>query len=187
MKAGYTDLRLSHEGRNPGRRCDAWPRSRSVESLVEQFAHRVIAHVNLDREWKGRIIQVIRWERGSDVDHRQVERLERFLRNLRKQHLWGDLTDSEYLSERQTIERQLNLTRRPIQGPQLLNLEHAAQATQPFVRPLSFCYDPFMFGKAGYFSQDTVPPLGSTLATLPTHEIYWLPAAAPSQRSVRPV
>ena len=49
------------------------------------------------------------------------------LENLRKQHLWGDLSGEGYRKERERLERQLKLIKRPAQPPELPNLERAAR------------------------------------------------------------
>ena len=49
------------------------------------------------------------------------------MENLRKQHLWGDLSDEEYRRERATLERQLKLAARPSQPAQFPNLERSAR------------------------------------------------------------
>ncbi len=53
--------------------------------------------------------------------------MRRALENLRKQHLWGDLSDEKYRRERESLERQLKLVAQPAQPPQLPNLERAAK------------------------------------------------------------
>ena len=60
-------------------------------------------------------------------DHREEQRFEQALKNLRNQHLWGDLSDEKYQCERNAPERQQKLTVRPAQAPLLPNLERAAQ------------------------------------------------------------
>ncbi len=52
--------------------------------------------------------------------------MERALVNLRKQHLWGDLTDDEYKAERQSLQRQLKAFTAPPAPVHLPNLERAA-------------------------------------------------------------
>jgi len=57
----------------------------------------------------------------------QANRLSKVLENLRKQHLWGDISDGDYRREKADLERQIktltpNTT--PIEMP---NMERAAQ------------------------------------------------------------
>ncbi len=52
--------------------------------------------------------------------------MERALVSLRKQHLWGHLTDEEYRAERQSLRRQLKAFTPPPAPVRLPNLERAA-------------------------------------------------------------
>ena len=52
--------------------------------------------------------------------------MEGALANLRKQHLWGDLTDEEYRAERRSLQRQLKALTPPAAPVHLPNLERAA-------------------------------------------------------------
>jgi hypothetical protein len=47
------------------------------------------------------------------------------IENLRKQHLWGDISDENYRRERGALERQLKLLAKPAQTAELPNLERA--------------------------------------------------------------
>ena len=98
LKAGYAGLRLSHERRAGGRFWSVRPRSRFVESLLEQFGARVAPYMQLDATWKTRVIAALRdhQKRGSNREQAEATRVRRALENLRKQHTWGDLTDEEY-------------------------------------------------------------------------------------------
>ena len=59
---------------------------------------------------------------GKDVpsDHQEQAKLERALTNLRKQHLWGDISDDDYKQEKQELER---------------HFRASAPATVPIYRP----------------------------------------------------
>ena len=57
----------------------------------------------------------------------QMQRIERALENLRKQHMWGDLSDETYRQERAILERQIKLVSPPSQPRHLPNLERAAK------------------------------------------------------------
>ena len=82
--------------------------------------------LTLDDSWKARILNAAGGGRPKQQDTDQVERLEHALERLRKQHLWGDLTDKEYRREREGLERRLKLVATPVQSHQLPNLERAA-------------------------------------------------------------
>ena len=54
-------------------------------------------------------------------------RIDQALANLRKQHIWGDLSDDEYRAERRTLERQLRKIARPSRQPiEAVDLDQAA-------------------------------------------------------------
>ena len=120
------DLRLSHERRGPGRHCEARPRSRSVQALMDQMATRVMPYLKLDTSWRSRVLDVLRAEEPIEQDQSQKDRLQRALDNLRKQHKWGDLSDQEYRRERDPLIRQLELADRPQVPTEMPNLERAA-------------------------------------------------------------
>ncbi|OGC94402.1 MAG: hypothetical protein A2W25_01850 [candidate division Zixibacteria bacterium RBG_16_53_22] len=125
-----TKLRLIHERHSQGKQCNTLPKSRSVESLNKEFGERVLAYVNLDEGWKTRIIAALMSNGGiseDKADQNQAERFRKVLENLRKQHLWGDISDVDYKRERADLERQikaLTLDTTPVEMP---NLERAAQ------------------------------------------------------------
>ena len=83
-------------------------------------------HLTLDDDWKTRILNALERDGPQQQDTGQVERLEHALERLRKQHLWGDLSDKEYRREREGLERRLKLVATPVQSHQLPNLETAA-------------------------------------------------------------
>ena len=87
---------------------------------------RIMPYLTLDDSWKTRILNALERDRPQQQDTGQVERLEHALERLRKQHLWGDLSDKEYRREREGLERRLKLVATPVQSHQLPNLERAA-------------------------------------------------------------
>ena len=88
---------------------------------------RVMPFLKLDATWKTRIIGALKGDQPPEQDQGQAQRLQRALKNLRKQHLWGDLSDEEYRREREGLERQLKLIIHPVQPSQLPNLERAVK------------------------------------------------------------
>ncbi|MFC1944660.1 hypothetical protein ACFLX5_04120 [Chloroflexota bacterium] len=102
------------------------PSSR-VEYLMAQFHDGVLPYVVLEREWKEVIIHALYQE--GDVRSHGLEQaqLERALINLRKQHLWSDITDEEYQKEKQELKRQLKALMLASVPVHLPNLERAAQ------------------------------------------------------------
>ena len=84
-------------------------------------------YLTLDSTWKTRIIAALKRQAPQMQDQGQQKRLTGALENLRKQHLWGDLSDERYKLERQTLERQLKLVAVPTQPTELPNLERSAR------------------------------------------------------------
>ena len=125
-----TKLRLIHERHSQGNLCNIMPKSRSVDSLNQEFAERVLAYVKLDKGWKTRVAAALRDNGGTNenkANQNQSERLSKVMENLRKQHLWGDISDIDYKRDRAELERQLKilaLDTTPIEMP---NMERAAQ------------------------------------------------------------
>ncbi len=97
-----------------------------VESLATQFQEGVLPYITLNQQWQENILNYLR--HGTEVSSHEQEkvRLERALLNLRKQHLWGDITDAEYRQDKNELERQLNAIAPAIKHAQLPNLERAA-------------------------------------------------------------
>jgi hypothetical protein len=83
--------------------------------------------LKLDATWKTRVIAALKNQDPKEQDHGQKERLNRAIENLRKQHLWGDLSDDDYRREREPLERQMKVVAMPAQSPELPNLERAAR------------------------------------------------------------
>jgi hypothetical protein len=125
--ADQATLRLSHERRGPERDCHSKPRSQSVKALVDQMGERIMPYLKLDATWKTRVIAALKSQAPQMHDQNQQMRLTRALENLRKQHLWGDLSDERYKLDRQTLERQLKLVAQPPQPTELPNLERSAR------------------------------------------------------------
>jgi hypothetical protein len=73
------------------------------------------------------ILAAMRQKEKPPVDEPWIQKIERALENLRKQHMWGDLTDDEYRQERIALERQIKLVSPPPQPRHLPNLERAAE------------------------------------------------------------
>jgi hypothetical protein len=126
-RCGKTSLRLSHERQNTGRNCDTWPRSQSVEALSDQFRDRVLKYMELPDTWKSMIMEATMNDDGYQADTKEIPRIQQALENLRKQHLWGDLTDKAYRQERVVLERQMKLVSPSPQVRHIPNLERSAE------------------------------------------------------------
>jgi len=125
--SGNAKLRLSHERQNSGRNCDAWPRSQSVEAMSYQFQDRVLPYLVLPDTWKSMILEATKAEDEVQVNVNEIPRIQKALENLRKQHLWGDLSDKAYRQERAALERQMKLVSPLTQSRNLPNLQRAAE------------------------------------------------------------
>ena len=124
---GRTVLRLTHERRMQGRDCKTWPRSRSVESLNQEFGERVLKHLHLDDGWKTMVAAALKGEKEVKNHDAQRDKLHQAIQNLRKQHLWGDISDADYRHDKMMLDRQLKTISPANPGKTLPNLERAAQ------------------------------------------------------------
>jgi hypothetical protein len=94
--------------------------------VEQEFAQGVLAYVDLDDGWRQAVLRAPATE-GSEPDHTvEIKRIDGALSNLRKQHLWGAITDEEFKVEFQALHRQRK-SLKPMSLPQRLpNLERAA-------------------------------------------------------------
>jgi DNA invertase Pin-like site-specific DNA recombinase len=124
---GKTTLRLTHERRLSGRKCKTWPRSRSVESLNQEFIDRVLAHIKLVDNWKSLVVTALNGEYELKVDEKQIEKLIKAKENLRKEHMWGHIEDDDYRRQWSDLENQLQAANPDIHSSALPNVERAAE------------------------------------------------------------
>ncbi len=107
--------------------CELRPHSVRVENLVAQFQETVLPHIALDCDWKSTILNAMSKGREVSSDDEARAKIQRALKNLRKQHLWEDLDDEEYRQEKQELVRQANAIPLPVIPADLINLDRAAQ------------------------------------------------------------
>lgn len=88
---------------------------------------RVLANFRLDDSWKTLVIATLQTDPEVKDIQGQQNRLKQALKNLRKQHLWGDISDSDYRRERTALERELKIATPHPTPTHLPNLERAAQ------------------------------------------------------------
>ena len=124
---GKESLRLVHERRKPDLVCSVRPKSIGLDSMKAQFSDRVLSYMRLDHSWMGRILRALEAERPTRADPQQVQKLNHALANLRKQHLWGDLSDDTYLSEKRFLERELKVATPQNVRINMPNLERAGE------------------------------------------------------------
>jgi hypothetical protein len=83
--------------------------------------------MELPDTWKSMIMEATMNDDGYQADTKEIPRIQQALENLRKQHLWGDLTDKAYRQERVVLERQMKLVSPSPQVRHIPNLERSAE------------------------------------------------------------
>jgi hypothetical protein len=96
-------LRLFHVRQGEGKVCSIRPLSQTVGAVSEQFSRRILACLQLDASWKTRIVGALRRDQGKTDDAARAQRIQRALENLRKQHLWEDISDANYRKEKEPL------------------------------------------------------------------------------------
>lgn len=76
--------------------------------MVESdFADKVLRCIEFDDGWREAVLKVLINE-GAEPDHSlDKRRIEGAISNLRKQHLWGAISDEGFKTEHQVLQRQL--------------------------------------------------------------------------------
>lgn len=75
------------------RSCEMRPLSLSAVRIEDEFAERVLPYLILDDGWQTAVLQALSQE-GPEPDRSiELKRVESVLANLRKQHLWGAVSD----------------------------------------------------------------------------------------------
>ncbi len=88
--------------------CHIEPHSIKLENIMAQFHDGVLPYINLDNGWKNLVLNCLNPDKNTTSNNDTRAKIEQALKNLRKQHLWGDITDQEYHKEKQEMERELN-------------------------------------------------------------------------------
>ena len=110
-----------------GRRCEVSPRSVNADRFENEFGRSVLSHLSLDESWREAILKAVSAEGLQPDNTSELKRVDVVLTNLRKQHLWGAVSDAEFQSEFKVLEQQrrsLSSQKRSIDGP---DLDRAAQ------------------------------------------------------------
>ncbi len=120
---GFSYSRMQHSWH----RCEMRPQSVPGPRVEEEFAQRVLGCVTLDEGWRQAVLGALAKE-GPRPDHSlEIGRIDGALANLRKQHLWGALSDEEFQSEYQSLKRQRSALEPRPSSPETPDLERAAQ------------------------------------------------------------
>ena len=103
-------------------------RSVSARVVEEQMGQLLEERFALPEDWERQVLRMVGASPGesSDGRDRTAARLTRALEALRKQHKWGDISDSDYRAEREAIERQLREI--PARGREPVQLTDFARA-----------------------------------------------------------
>ena len=123
QKSGEVVRRLYHK--RPF--CDLRPHSVKVENLMTQFQEGVLPYIELDQEWQAGVTRALCQESQAPNNDYEQARLQQALANLRKQHLWGDISDQQYREQKGMLERQLRVLTATSQPIHLPNLSRAAE------------------------------------------------------------
>ncbi len=107
--------------------CELRPHSVRVENLAAQFQEGVLPYISLDSAWKSTVLATLQRGKETSVDGKFRTKIQQALKNLRKQHLWGDIDDEEYRQEKRELERQVNAIPSPIIPADFVNLDRAAE------------------------------------------------------------
>ena len=127
-KSGQVVRRLYHS--RPF--CKIEPHSIRVETLLAQFYKDVLPYLKIDKEFRKMIFNSLPTGAGSSLNDSPRNMIDKALKNLRKQHLWGDLTDEEYRNEKRELERQTNSLPQTIIPSDLVNLDRVTQLLSDF-------------------------------------------------------
>ena len=108
-------------------RCSMRPRSIDARKIESEFAERVLGHIILDDSWRDAVLTALAKE-GPEPDHRlDIRRIERAISKLRKQHMWGAISDEKFKTEHQLLRRQLRTLTPPASPKMTPNLDRAAE------------------------------------------------------------
>ena len=108
-------------------RCNLRPQSLPANRVEEEFAQRVLGCVTLDDGWRQAVLGALAKE-GPKPDHSlETGRIDGALANLRKQRLWGVISDEEFQTEYQSLKRQRSALEPRSSPPEAPDLERAAQ------------------------------------------------------------
>lgn len=117
--------RLSHQRQA----CPVRPQSLGMKVVSSQFAEKVLPLLQFGEGFIPLVTRALAQgtQEGGPSIQEQVQRLERALDQLRKQHLWGDLSDEAYVGERDRLRRQLQALKASVPVARIPNLRRAAE------------------------------------------------------------
>jgi len=87
-------------------RCDISPRSVPAYKVEKEFGERVLGCISLNEGWRSLVLRAMANE-GPEPDREpEIKRIDGALANLRKQHIWGVVSDQEFKDEFSDLQRQ---------------------------------------------------------------------------------
>ena len=113
-----------------GRRWAMRPQAVSAPRGEEEFGQRVLGCVTLDDGWRQAVLGALSQEGPQPDRGVEIGRIDGALANLRKQHLWGAVSDQEFQAEYQSLKRQRSALKPRPTSPETPDLERAAQLVQ---------------------------------------------------------
>ena len=111
------------------------PRSLDATMVESDFADKVLGCINLDEGWRDAVLKVLANEGPRPDRSSDMKRIEGAISNLRKQHLWGAISDEVFKKEHQTLTRQLRSLMPPASPKMTPNLDRAAHLLQDWPAP----------------------------------------------------
>ena len=123
---GERHLRMWHSRR----RCSMRPTSAAANRVEKEFAERVLECIELEDGWRDAILKAMASEGPKPDRSVELTRIRGAIANLRKQHLWGAVTDEEFKAAYKGFERQLRSLETYDRDPLTPNLDRAAELLQ---------------------------------------------------------
>ena len=78
----------------------------TLVDFEKQFAEQVLGCINLHEDWRNSVLSAMTKE-GPEPDRQsEIMQVDAVLANLRKQHLWGVISDKELKDEHTALQRQ---------------------------------------------------------------------------------
>ena len=103
------------------------PQSVSAPRVEEEFVQHVLPYLTLDDGWRDAVLGALVTEGPEPDPTLELKRIDGAMANLKKQHLWGSLSDEEFKAEFQMFQRQRRaLEPKPV-ARNAPNLDRAAQ------------------------------------------------------------
>lgn len=108
-------------------RCSMRPLSVAVPALERELAERVLSCIKLDDGWQEAVLGALAKEGPGPDRGLERKRIEGAMANLKKQHLWGVVSDKEFRAEYQVFARGLKALEPSASPGGMLDLDRAAK------------------------------------------------------------